>query len=417
MATTLLGTGRNPSTSTANTTEYWNAIGDQVKGTTETNQQILIRSAGTLTKLYVRVTANTIAGTTTFRTRINATTNGNLSVSIGSSATGAFEDTTNSDTIAAGDKICFQSVPGAATNTMSIGLYTVFYGVSGTTISRVGTSGLENYATASTTAYQGLWGRQSAANTTEANVKTRIREAGTFKNLAVGVRTNARTTDTTFRSRKNGANGNLLVTIGAGVTGWVEDTTNSDTVAVDDDYNTSITTGTGTETLANDAIVFDFENTNNRGLIGTGHSAGVIQGEPQTRFYPVRGRLETTTTTESDNQQKCRDITALRELSAFISANTVNATTPITSRKNGANGAMSLSVGSSATGLFIDTTNVDSSLVSTDLIDYQVDTPAVGGTQTITLRWIQSVTDTPGASITMTNDNTKTYSNKFITRV
>src|SRR3990167_11137323 len=76
---------------------------------TEANRQITYRSAGTLSNLWVNVDSNTLDGTTTIRTRINGA-NGAQSVSFASSTTGIAEDTTNSDTIVAGDEVNYSLV-------------------------------------------------------------------------------------------------------------------------------------------------------------------------------------------------------------------------------------------------------------------------------------------------------------------
>ena len=85
---------------------------------TDPPTQILYRSPGTLSKLYVRVTANSNVGSVTLRVRKNGA-NGNMFVTIPAGATGAFEDTVNTDTVAAGDKLNYQSTTGGATGTMS----------------------------------------------------------------------------------------------------------------------------------------------------------------------------------------------------------------------------------------------------------------------------------------------------------
>ena len=43
--------------------------------------------------------------------------------------------------------------------------------------------------------------------------------------------------------------------------GWFEDTTNTDTLAVGDDYNVVLTTGTGTEAMTVNSMSLDFVST------------------------------------------------------------------------------------------------------------------------------------------------------------
>jgi hypothetical protein len=104
--------------SSANTTQYWMmAAGLFAQASaTETQMQVLWRSAGTASNLYVRLHSNTIAGTTTFTLRKNAADTA-MVISVGASASGHFTDS-NTVSIAAGDKLCVKSVPGAAPNTL-----------------------------------------------------------------------------------------------------------------------------------------------------------------------------------------------------------------------------------------------------------------------------------------------------------
>src|SRR6476659_7623170 len=124
MAKTLLVAAQpnGGSTTTANTDSYWPLSGQILNPptTTEANNDIKVQQAGTLSNLYARVQTNSIASAnTTIITRKNAG-NGGQTLTIGSSATGEFEDTSGTDTIAAGDKITTKFHPGAASGTLNI---------------------------------------------------------------------------------------------------------------------------------------------------------------------------------------------------------------------------------------------------------------------------------------------------------
>ena len=70
-------------------------------------------------------------------------------------------------------------------------------------------------------------------------VKLRHRKAMTVKNLAAYLFNNGDPDTVTVHSRKNGANGNLTCSIGSSnVLG--QDTSNSDNIAVGDDYDFSL---------------------------------------------------------------------------------------------------------------------------------------------------------------------------------
>src|SRR3989344_6927696 len=93
---------------------------------TEARTQITYRTAGTLSNLWVYVNTNNLNGSTTIITRKNGE-NGAQSVSFASSTTGTAEDTTNSDTIAAGDEVNYQYVTGGTTGTISVRTITTVF--------------------------------------------------------------------------------------------------------------------------------------------------------------------------------------------------------------------------------------------------------------------------------------------------
>ena len=165
MAKTILTTGGIATATTANAIQYWPLAVVSIEGpnTGEINKQIIHRTPGTLSKLYVRVTANTINATSTINVRKNGVGAG-LSVSIGANATGEFENTVNTVSVAAGDKLCYQTVPGAATGTMSITVFSVLFEATTTTdtVTRLATSGTAaGFVTASVSRYNLIAGNHT----------------------------------------------------------------------------------------------------------------------------------------------------------------------------------------------------------------------------------------------------------------
>jgi hypothetical protein len=375
------------STSTANTTEYWPAIGRLLQTTTEANSQVVMRSAGVLSGLIVRIATNTVNTTTTFRLRVNGA-NGVQSVPVPGSTTGIFEDTSGSDTIAAGDKINTQSVPGT-TGTFAVHYVSYRFEANTNTVSKIGSSNAPGtvFSTASTTQYFTI--NSNASTATEANVKTRQRKAGTLRNLAIYVASNARTTTTTIKSRKNGADGNLVLTINAGATGWIEDTTHSDTIAADDDIDFSITTGTGTENLIFTSLSAEFESTTADAQIGNGSSTGIAYNDATVYDAALCGILTDSvgSASEANVQIKARGAYTFSNLGCFVTQNDIAAQSTVKFRKNTAAGNMSVPITSSTTGLFQDTSATDT-VTTGDVINYQINPTSVTGSHTMTLSWI-----------------------------
>ena len=81
-------------------------------------------------ELDVRIENNGITAATTFRVRKDGV-NGNINLSVSSSSTGVFEDTTNTDTIVPGDLINYQVAAGATGTTMDINYIAMEVNVTG----------------------------------------------------------------------------------------------------------------------------------------------------------------------------------------------------------------------------------------------------------------------------------------------
>ena len=72
-----------------------------------------------------------------------------------------------------------------------------------------------------------------------------VRDAGTARNLGIRVTSNGTSASSNFHLEKSQVDGNLTVSIGAGATGYLEDTSNEDSYAATDEMNYSMTSGAG----------------------------------------------------------------------------------------------------------------------------------------------------------------------------
>lgn len=204
----------------------------------EVRTPMLTRTPTTLANMSITITANGVLAATTLRCRINGV-NGNQLITIGAGLTGRFEDAINTDAMIAGDTVNGMMVVGAGGTNIQP---TVFAFRSNCTvrhtISSLATS-LANGLTRYISIESGVW--QLAA--LEADVQYMIRAAVTAQNYFVRVYFNSLDGATTIRSRVNGANGNLLITVGAGLTGAFEDLVNNDALIATDEYDSQIVTG------------------------------------------------------------------------------------------------------------------------------------------------------------------------------
>lgn len=384
MSTILTLGSKGPGSTDASTTSFYAAVDGFIGGgvnTTEAFLQITYRSAGTLSNMYIRIIEND-RGVSTLTSRINGA-NGAQSISIGASSTGEFEDTTNTDTITAGDEVNYQIVTGAGGTVFRIFLISSLFAASTNTVGRFGAVTLSGIITAaSSNFYQSFSGDTSTSSTlTETNIQHRIKAAATAQNLFVYISVNARTTSTTATFRNNGANGNLTVSIGGGLTGIFEDTTNTDSLAIDDLVNYVIVTGTGTENFTTRIISVELSTTNNTTHFINGDADGVTQSANLTNYYTIAGTISGRTT-ETDTLADANFIFNASNLECNISANSVTAASTLTFRKNSAAGNQSISIGSSTTGIFEDITNTDS-IIASDEINYQLITGATGTSLTL----------------------------------
>lgn len=327
----------------------------------------------------MRITAND-RGTSTGRVRKN-TANGNQSVSITASTTGEFEDLTNSDAVVAGDKLCYSITTGAGGTTFVPTIMSILFSATTNTVER-----FVGQAVSSTTnrmAFAGVGG----GTTTESRAQLKVKTAGTFKNMLVNYSANTRDSTTTVAFRKNSANGNMSISVLAGVTGEVEDTSNTDTVVIDDlcCMRTDLAAGTGALTQQGTAV--DFETTNNKWHFMVANAVtGISPGPSITTFIPIGGDLLLNTTgTESDMATDANVNFTASNLECNISVNTIVGDSTLKLRIDGADGTQAVSITSLSTGFFEDTTHSDIISASSQ-INYSLVTAGAG--TSLTLRTI-----------------------------
>src|SRR3990172_625891 len=96
-------------------TNYLSLAGNVNNSSIEVDREFPIRDAGTFSKLFVRVSANTTTTVTSTVTLRKSQANTSVVVSIPAGATGIFEDTSNTATFAATDEVAYKvTVPDEA---------------------------------------------------------------------------------------------------------------------------------------------------------------------------------------------------------------------------------------------------------------------------------------------------------------
>lgn len=215
-------------TDTSVSTSYYNPLsGTLSKSTTEANAQFKSKTAATLQNLYVYVSNNT-ATVATVDSRIGGS-NGNLTVSITSGTIGALEDTSHTDSISSGNLIN-TAINATLITTLSITNISVdFLTTTSSTHYFCGISTGETIATSLNTCN---WiGGDPVISTTETSRNIPLPGLPfTASNLESYIITNTITANTTLFFRINTSNGNQNVLYGSGITGYMEDTSNSDVI-------------------------------------------------------------------------------------------------------------------------------------------------------------------------------------------
>jgi hypothetical protein len=416
--------------STANTTQYWSSIGGIIATTTEANANLTMWQAGTYNKMRVALKSNNVAATSTFRTRKN-TANGGSTVSVGSSATGQFIDSSGSDTIAANDLVCIQSVPGAATGTFSPKYFALDFDATTNTVTKLAyasaaTNATASFATASTQFYGPLDSQMltsGTAITTENIAQQAISEAGTLKNLAVKVTANTRTIAQTFRLRKNTANGNQTLSIPGSGTGVIRDSTNTDTVALGDKCNYNLASSSDAATLITTFAwwAVDFENTSSQSIYAQGNtnSTANTHGKSVTYYYAIAGLIsQASPATVGEVAAQIRMSTSLTfyNLGILLTTNGLTAASTMTFRKNTAATTLTTSITAATTGTFTSASNLTVDCVDADLVDIGVVAGTGGNGTLITIASLYVAASAPVTFITMT-PNLLTVQNKVITKI
>lgn len=409
--------------STANTTGYLPILGNPSGfSTTETTTQILVRTPGTYSGMGINLQTNSVNLSSVFTFRKNAA-NGNQTITVSTATTGLFTDTTHTDAVVGGDLVAMIFVPGSgSTGTLKgTNFKAEFDTTTSTTLTsaRLGNAtnltGVNLSGAAATYFYQPN-GALTNVNITESVAQVLQLYSATFKNLAAYMATNARANTTSLRFRKNTANGNQLISIAATITGWFEDTTNTDTVVANDIVDYTVVNGTGTGNLICNALLVDYQTTTNPGTghVGNGYFTTIPFNANTTNYVSIAAR-HGSDTIESRMQSEVNAAFTFKGLCVKVTANTITATSTLMFRKNTADTTLLNTIAASATGTFSDTTHTETVASGND-VNFKF---AMGATGTsLSVAWINLFTEIAGVStsIDMT-PNKITLTNKFITKI
>lgn len=211
---------------------------------TEANARTLCRVAGALKYFQVRVSGNARTNTSTFGVNINGSP-GTNTVQFATMVTGLVVDTTHTDNVADGDLYGATITLGTGVEDLNVCLVAISHTNSaGQKNDLILGFGAGQARTASATPhYFALGGTHVLSNTTENQYTLKPGFAGRASKLRVFVSANTYTGSSTLVFRLNAGAG-ITLTINAGATGWIENTTDTVDFDATDDLCYAISGGT-----------------------------------------------------------------------------------------------------------------------------------------------------------------------------
>jgi hypothetical protein len=222
----------------------------------------------------------------------------------------------------------------------------------------------------------GGFGVDDVSTTNEARFQLKLPNAGFIRNLRVYVASNARTTNTTVKTRINAGTGGQTVTFGSTGVGWQQDSVNSDTINAGDLVNLIVTTGSGSGAFTIGYVQLEYESTSGCNMVYTyNFNQGVNLAAVSAVLFPVEGYARRTiwpNTTDDYRSTRCVVGAAgtIQNLRVYVDTMTMNINPVVTVLKNGVAQTPTLTL--TAAGEFIDSTHSFSVAVG-DYIQFKVD--------------------------------------------
>ena len=304
---------------------------------------------------------------------------GSQTVTISGDSTAVGEDTTHTDTLAATDVFntkTTKTVEPACVD--SFQKMNVEFASGHGNIHASSNFGGAIFDVASSTRFIGLGGALIAdGEATEADAQWKNRGYTSIEAVQLYVSANARTNDSTIKTRVDGADGGLSATIGSGTTGLIKLTGTPDTITDGDLINLSIALGTGTEDLTITFAAMTLKSSSGKSeTFGLGATRAASATE---HFFVIGGRQTTaisTPMTDAQTRVKVGFAATVSNMRMYLSANTYTVGATATLYKNGSATAVTFSIGAlGGAGWYEDTTN------SVDIdADDELSIGIVGGT-------------------------------------
>jgi hypothetical protein len=233
------------------------AVGGQV--TTPLDDPQVVGVAGTARYVEAVMITNTHNGSIVASVQVNGGGVSGAAVTVGAGVTGSVRDTSGTVAIAVGDLIDLRITESSASGAATARIWFSTIPSTGTATDHFACGAGGNRLANAAVHYWGMTGIPAANNATESLVNFPTPMDITISRMRLRFTTNTYTGSANLRQRINGADGNGLIVLGAGVTGWVTDSSNTDNALAGDMLNYSIDGGTsGSANCGSRAFTYDF---------------------------------------------------------------------------------------------------------------------------------------------------------------
>lgn len=309
-----------------------NTNADGIESTTEVNAQITYSTNVSIIQAYAGIGSSTSTIPIDFTLRVNGVDSA-LAVTIGVGASGAIAGNANEVSVSATDLANFRLTRGGTESMALLGYQ--FWLKHSNPFMKYGMYGSVSYGNANTTRFWGL-SVNDVLLTVEADAQHEMLYSATFCGFSIYISSNGRASTTTARFRKNGANGNQNLTIGAGLTGFFTDTTNTDTVVNGDDVCMSVTHGSGSGNAAYRSVTVECLSDTNEVTYIAGDADGVIHSTASAiRYSAITGGISWNGGT-ANTRTIMGHSGSIRDVRITIFSNTRTTNTTVELYKNGA---------------------------------------------------------------------------------
>ncbi len=356
--------------------DFLNTIGYFPEGATRTPCQVNCTEAASFTGLgFFVMSGGSGTNTLTFE---DAGVSGQQVASV--AGTGVAEDTTNTDSLTAGDLFDLAYTDTGTNSAVSWIKQNVEFGSGYGAFHGSGAFTGVVFDVASTTRYIPLSGTLVADGAAvEANVGFKARGYTTFEALQVSVSANARTNNSVFRNRIASANGTGAITYASAETGLKTATGLADAIADGAIVNASVALDTGVEDLTVEHVTSTLKSSDTQQDIWGSSQAGLVRTANATAHYFTLGGPLFSISAFTEAQARCKPGFAgtVSNLRCYLSANTYSADGTLKLYQNGV-AVITTTITASGGAAWYENTSDSITIDADDELSYEIDEGTTG---------------------------------------